>query len=497
MNNWIAIALAVSSGALFALALPPFDVEWLGWVALGPLLVAVSVPGRRTLHSVGFGLLAGIAAGICPVGFAPGAKNLSFAYLPFIWIGLVFGLVCGSVSLARNRWPLAHPLAQVFFVACTGVAVEWLTTLSPLPVGIALCQWRNTHIISIASIAGIWGISFLLWATNAALAVLISRRKLDNVTAEVGAPIVLLFSLYILHGVFSSANSMAAYSNGAEQKTLVTLAAVQDYNGIDGDTGNGTRDGGGDLPDIETLMRQATDKGAELVVGSEEALGSGFVPNELGDSISLLAQKKKRHLVVGYQERGPGEKDFNCAALVAPSGKTLGVHRKVHLFLGEKNAMEAGTRATIVDTGNPQLGKVGMLICFDTCWTNLTRAAAAKGARVIAVPNYDPPTHHAILHHLHAALMPFRAVENGVAVVRADPNGLSMIVDPWGRIVASALMYRAEPVIATVPLGDGQGTFFTRWGDWLAYVCVGVVAAAAIAGIMAALAAKSRSLPSG
>jgi apolipoprotein N-acyltransferase len=250
------------------------------------------------------------------------------------------------------------------------------------------------------------------------------------------------------------------------------------------------------MPDIETLMRQAIDKGAGLVVGSEEALGSGFVPNELGDSISLLAQKSKRHLVVGYQERGPGDKDFNCAALVAPSGKTLGVHRKVHLFLGERNVMEAGTRATVVETGVPGLGKVGMLICFDTCWTNLTRSAAANGARVIAVPNYDPPTHHAILHHLHAALMPFRAVENGVALVRADPNGLSMVVDPWGRIVASAPMYRAEAVVATVPLENGQGTFFTRWGDWLAYGCVGVVASAAIAGITAAWAAKPRSLPS-
>jgi hypothetical protein len=54
---------------------PPFDVEWLGWVALAPLLVAVSVPGRRTLHAVGFGLLAGIAAGICQIGLRPARRT--------------------------------------------------------------------------------------------------------------------------------------------------------------------------------------------------------------------------------------------------------------------------------------------------------------------------------------------------------------------------------------------------------------------------------------
>jgi apolipoprotein N-acyltransferase len=486
MNTWIALVLAMASGGLFALALPPYDVELLGWIALAPLLMAVSTPGRRTLHAVGLGLLAGIMTGIAQVGYTPDARSLNFAYLPFIWIGLVFGLVSLLVTAARQRWPNAHPLLHVLFVTCAGVSVEWLTTLSPLPVGIALCQWRNTLLIQIASYCGIWGVSFLLWLVNAAAADLVMRRKLF------AFPIAIAGSLTLLAFIGGDLNR----GFGNDPRPSVKVAAVQDYNGIDGDNPNGTRDGGGDVPDIETLMRKAIDKGAKLVVGSEEALGSGFIPNELGDSMSLLAQAKKRHLVVGYQERGDGEKDFNCAALVAPTGKTLGVHRKVHLFLGEKNAIQAGSRATVVESGDPKLGKVGMLICFDTCWTNLTRAAVADGARVLAVPNYDPPTHHAVLHHLHAALMPFRAVENGVALIRADPNGLSMIVNPWGEIVASAPMYSAEPVVAEVTLGNGTGTFFTRWGDWLAYGCVGVIVGSSLLGTGATWAAKRRSLPS-
>lgn len=87
------------------------------------------------------------------------------------------------------------------------------------------------------------------------------------------------------------------------------------------------------------------------------------------------------------------------------------------------------------------------------------------------MPNYDPPTPRGVLHRLHGAMLPFRAVENAVPFVRADSNGLSQIVDAQGRIVAQSPLYAPDVLVATVPLGPGKGTFFTRWGDWLAYVC--------------------------
>ncbi|GAB4456054.1 MAG: hypothetical protein OHK0029_13320 [Armatimonadaceae bacterium] len=85
---------------------------------------------------------------------------------------------------------------------------------------------------------------------------------------------------------------------------------------------------------------------------------------------------------------------------------------------------------------------------------------------MIALPNYDPPTPRASLHHLHAALTPIRAVENRVAYLRADPNGYSQIVNPNGRIVAEAPLYKPAALTATVVFGDGKGTFYTRFGDW-------------------------------
>ena len=133
--------------------------------------------------------------------------------------------------------------------------------------------------------------------------------------------------------------------------------------------------------------------------------------------------------------------------------------------------MRPGSRADVFHT---EVGRVGMLICFDTCFPPGVRQSARGGTQILAVPNYDPPTPGATLHHLHAAVDPFRAVENGVAIVRADPNGRSQILDPQGRTVVEAPLYRAEALVADVPLGSGSGTLYTRLGDWFAYACVGL-----------------------
>src|SRR5262249_7209667 len=74
------------------------------------------------------------------------------------------------------------------------------------------------------------------------------------------------------------------------------------------------------------------------------------------------------------------------------------------------------------------------------------------------------------------------AVENRVAFVRADPNGQSFVLDPQGRFVAETPMYRNEVLVASVVLGDGQGTLYTKFGDWFAYLCVAVALGLAVSG---------------
>lgn len=451
----VAPVLAVASGGLLALSLPPYDVEWLGWVAVAPALVAAQ--GRRTLEAVGVGLLAGVTCGLIHVGWRPGAAGVQYAWLPFLWLAMLVGLVAAA-GAAADRWPGG---AWVLFVASAGVAGEWLTTVSPLPLNLAVCQYRVLPVIQIASLTGIWGVSFLLWSLNAAVADAVHRRQLRSPPLGLAAGAVAL--AFIL-----GAAELARSAGGPE----VTVAAIQDFTPAETIGVDSEAPAEAEIPDREVLTREAAARGARLAVWSEGCLGDSFVPGAAIDPTVDLARELGITLVVGYTERAR-PKDFNCAAVVAPDGSVVGIHRKIHLFLGERQAVRPGAAATAFDTG---LGRVGAEICFDTCYPDVTRRVVDAGAQLVAMPNFDPPTPRGILHRLHAALLPFRAVENRVAFVRADSNGLSQIIAPTGRIVAQGPLYAPAVLVANVPLGDGRGTLYTRLGDWVGWGCLGLLA---------------------
>ncbi len=470
----VRLLLCVASGILFALALPPHDAEFLGWVAFAPLLWAVAAPLKtgdafasiRTFHAFGLGMLTGISAGVVQIGWQGSQSALTFAYVPYIWIALVLGGASALANLSAKNGSTRQNSFWFLFVACAGVFVEFLTTFSPLPVGIALCQNRNVPLIQVCSVTGIWGVSFLLWLVNAAVA----QTFLLRPRRAAAAPLIGSVTLTAL--VWAGGFWTLSHTPSSSAQKPVTVAAVQDFSGVDAHDLAPPSKLAGDLPDSAALTRQAAAKGAQLIVGTENALGASFTPNNPKTETATLARETGAYLVVGY-EADAKPHPFNCAALVAPTGNTLGVHHKLRLFLGERQTMQPGTT---IQTWDSDLGKIGLLICFDTCYTGDVRQAVLNGAHLIAVPNYDPPTPGNSLHNLHAALIPFRAVENHVAVVRADPNGKSQIIDSAGRTIAESPMFEAVALVADVAPGDGQGTFFTRTGDWFAYLCTAFVA---------------------
>ena len=177
----IALFAAGLTGVLFALSLPPFDCEWLGWVAFVPLLWAA--PGRRSLEAVGLGMVAGAVCGMVQAGWSHDTSRLFWAYIPFLWLSFLFGVMALAAAMVPASW---NPARRVLFVASVGVGGEWLTSFLPLPLNIALCQYRNLPLIQIAECTGIWGVSFLLWWANAALADYALRRRFAPVGIGMG-----------------------------------------------------------------------------------------------------------------------------------------------------------------------------------------------------------------------------------------------------------------------------------------------------------------------
>jgi len=155
-------------------------------------------------------------------------------------------------------------------------------------------------------------------------------------------------------------------------------------------------------------------------------------------------------------ERTP-EGVFNAAALFGPAGQVMGPYRKIHRFgpMAEDRWLEAGCEPGLYD---PPWGKTGMAICYDLRFPELFRNYALAGARLILLPSEWP---HPRLHHWRT-LVQARAIENQcfvAAVNRVGSDGdnafcgHSLLVGPWGEIIAEA-DESPDLLIATIDLAQ-------------------------------------------
>ena len=216
------------------------------------------------------------------------------------------------------------------------------------------------------------------------------------------------------------------------------------------------------LESAERLVRAAAGDGAELIALPEkwnlladgEALLAGAEPLD-GPTIAAArswARELGVHLVAGsIAERHPDhEKLFNTSVLIDAEGEIEAVYRKIHLFdvdvggvaYRESEHEDPGTEIVVAQAGDVP---VGLTVCYDLRFPELYRILALRGARVIVVPAAF--TLHTGKDHWEP-LLRARAIENQAFVLapnqvgEAPPHyhsyGRSMIVDPWGVVLAAA-----------------------------------------------------------
>ncbi|MEP7019796.1 MAG: carbon-nitrogen hydrolase family protein [Pseudonocardiales bacterium] len=223
--------------------------------------------------------------------------------------------------------------------------------------------------------------------------------------------------------------------------------------------------------------------GAELVV-LPESMTTGFtpgvdvetlwdlvseIPGPVLDPFTAVATELGVHLVVGTYERAARRGIVhNAAVVIGPAGDVLGVYRKTHPFGGERadrgGWVTPGEDICVVDT---PLGKIGLIICFDGDYPELSRITAIKGAEIICRPS-------ALLRSadIWELTNRARAYDNHVYVIGAnatgvDPAGViyfgnSMIVTPIAEVVARASSHecwvsaRLDPATALASLTPGS-----------------------------------------
>ncbi|MBM3678325.1 MAG: carbon-nitrogen hydrolase family protein [Actinobacteria bacterium] len=226
---------------------------------------------------------------------------------------------------------------------------------------------------------------------------------------------------------------------------------------------NAGADPAGNAERVTPLVARAVRDGAELVVlpemwnalGDDDVLRAAAEPREGGLAVDAMRGWAREHgitLVGGsIMESRPGrERLSNLCLVFAPDGEVVAEYRKLHMFdvdVGGQSYRESDSK----EPGDEIVGaelcgwQVGLSICFDVRFPELYRALALGGAELITVPAAF--TLHTGRDHWEL-LLRARAVENGCYLAAADQWGVdvrgrslfgrSMIVDPWGTVIAQA-----------------------------------------------------------
>lgn len=215
------------------------------------------------------------------------------------------------------------------------------------------------------------------------------------------------------------------------------------------------------LAEAERWIRAAAAQGARVValpevfiwrgVKKQERENAEAIPGATSEFLSRLARELGIYLLGGsILEEIPGSpKAYNTSLLFDLSGKLRASYRKIHLFdvdlTNGVSARESDTRAfgDGIVVAKTELCDMGLSVCYDLRFPELYRALVAKGARLIFVPSaftaYTGQAHW-------ETLLRARAIENQVYIIAPDQfgksaksfetHGHSMIVDPWGKVIA-------------------------------------------------------------
>ncbi|MBD3180758.1 apolipoprotein N-acyltransferase [Candidatus Poribacteria bacterium] len=492
---------AALSGVLLILAFPGINLSSLAWVALVPLLVAVyDANWKQSLIS---GLISGFV-------YFVGTLNWFMALGPFssiFWV--VLGLLVLSlyvscyviifagtinyinrfwINFKRNGMGVFQRITYILFAAAVWTGMEILRghVATGFP-WVALChtQWRNLPILQLCSVTGMYGITFLIVSINAAFALFVIDIRTWKLSAKAALVPLVFLILSLIYAGFALNQSptdekikIALIPGNIRQKDKIMSWGRADWI----------------FNRYARITNRAAKENPDLIVWPETSVprytfSAGFVPLE----VKTLVKNWGAYFLIGSPHKvwEGRRKTYNGAFLLSPDGEIMDLYYKMHLvpvseyfpmkeFLPEKiqrmvvgvSDWDAGSKYTIFSMPP---AKFGLSICFESIFPGISRKFASKGTNLAGIITNDAWFEGTYAPEQHLSMAPFRAVENNTSVFRCANNGISCIIDPWGRI-GNVLEPNAddEYTFGEAMLHPG-GTIYTRLGDYFPWACLAIV----------------------
>lgn len=492
--------LLVASGVMGALAFPTTDWSLFAWVWLIPtLLGALARPPRGALAD---GWLAGTAFFLVLLRWLDhtfryySAIPWPVTWLPILALSAYCGLYAGLVAWAVARVNAGVGAGWALAVApALWVAGEWVRghLMGGFPWGLlGYSQHSALTVIQIAEVGGVYAVSLLVVAVNCALAATAAlglRRALPGVAA---AGVLLLASLGFGSWILGREQGPAADRAVGFVEVAVIQPSIEQSLKWDPARHAET------MAIYERLTREAArpQNGARpAAVLWPETAATIFLRGDadLLARLTRLAAELETPLLVGSIDRQPGPRGqyLNSAFFLTGQG-IRAEYDKIHLvpfgeyvplsgligfvrswaeFISDFGAGEARTVFPL--PGAP----FGTVICYEVIFPELFRDFVAGGAGFMSNITNDAWFGETSGPWQHLGMLPLRAVEHRVAIARAANTGVSAFVAPTGRITRWLPLFERGILRSPLELRR-RTTLYTRWGDWLAYGCLGLSALA-------------------
>ena len=446
--------LAVLSGILLLLSFPPFDIEFLAWVALAPALIAIYYE-RKFKRVIWLGTIP-MAIVFVPHWFEVWYTEMEF-WLPAAWswagypIAILAGFAIASVwGSILTWWKPAHLPSSTCKYLPTGlwviilpilwVSAEFVIMSIPLVMkiggafgytSISGTQWRSIPILQMASFTGMYGVTFLIVLVNCAIAYAIVHFK-DYKWAYVPAvTVVVIVGALITWGHLSVPPPLSGE---------VSAAIIQTAESFE------------DNPSLHAeLLTKSLDYEPRVVMWGISGRGG-----DIGQ-FEDFSRENDVYLLQGTEFLSPdGERqhyDITYHFINIPDGFSPWEPSEI--------------LAPPIDGFDTEFGEVGSLICMESASPTPTRRLVEGGTSLVTTVSGNQGFAWAGLFGGNAV---YRAVEFRVSAVSYRAWGGSVIIDPYGRIIED-IAPEEEIVAGKIAFADGQ-TFYGRYGDIFGYVIV-------------------------
>ena len=498
----IALVLTAASAGLYVATFPPVRIRALAWVALVPLLMALRDASLR--RRLGLGLLWTLAVGWGVGTWMPGAVSGYFQQPLAVGIGL-FLLVTGAMAAP---YYMAFTAAYAPLVARFGVTgplfagAAWAGAelargrlLNGAPVYVGNSPWATfgysqadvTTVVQVASVAGVYGISFVLAAVNAAAAevvgAVVRARRVERRTWMGLAVAMAMLGLVLGFGrlALRSAASLAA---GAAP---VPIAIAQ------ANLGAAARWGfEGPARTFDAYVRltsEAFDRGRPEIVFWPEVALTVFLEQDAVYRRALAAtlDRHDAELVIGAPRAGGPDGTapyWNSVYLFARDGTPVARYDKQYLLpfmeyfplrlelarrrFGGIREFTPGEPTSPLPT---RAGTAGILICNEAFLPHVAGRRVADGATYLVNPSNDSWVPDAGFAWQQFDIASLRAVEQRRYLVRVSDSGPSGVVDPFGRVVAHTEALARDVLLSSV-VPIGERSLYASVGDLFGGGCV-------------------------